>query len=144
MEIKNTILAYFSIIILLVFFGCTETKDLEINLCNECVIVNKTIYESINTGNYNITAINLDGDLLAVTISASGCDGDSWKATLVDANQVLESFPIQRNIKISLENNEACLAVITKEFTFDINGLKENESSIILNLEGWKEQITYN
>jgi hypothetical protein len=142
MKIRKTILAYFSIIML--FIGCSETKDLEINLCNECVIVNKTVYNSTNTANYSITAVSVSGDLLTINISASGCSGNSWNATLVDANSIAESFPIQRNIKISLENNEACLAVITKDFTFNIKELKENESTIILNLEGWNEQIIYN
>lgn len=110
---------------------------------NESVIVANSLYTSTKTNNYSITDVKINEDLLTVKISSSGCSGDSWQAFLVDANVILESYPVQRNVKIALENNEACLAVFEKEFTFDISILKETFSELYLNLEGWNTQIYY-
>ena len=125
------------------FLSCNE-NDVTDNYLNEAVIINNSLYNNTVTNNYSISNIQLNGNNLTLKISASGCSGDSWKAVLIDANEILESFPVQRNIKLALENNEACLAVFEKEFTFDISILKEDFSEIILNLEGWNAQISYN
>lgn len=137
-------LKYAFILILFTFFNCSETTEPILNSCNECVLINNALFKDTKTNNYTINNVVLVDNFLTITVFASGCSGDSWKATLVDANQILESNPIQRNIKISLENKEACLAVFEKDFTFDIQILKENQNAIILNLEGWNTQINYN
>jgi len=127
----------------LLFLSCEEKENLNINKCNECVVISKDLYNKTTTNNYTINNVTLVGDLLTVKIGASGCNGESWKATLIDANQLLESYPIQRNVKILFENDEDCLAVFEKEFTFYIKELKENQSEAVLNLEGWDSQINY-
>jgi len=131
------------IIALVAFFACSESTEKPLDICNECVLIDNVLFNNTQTNNYTISNVILVDNSLTITISASGCSGDNWKATLVDANQILESFPIQRNTKILFENNEACLAVFEKDFTFDIQKLKENQDSIIINLEGWNTQINY-
>lgn len=126
------------------FFACSETKETTLDVCNECVVIDNTLYNKTQTNNYTINHVVLNEGFLTLKISASGCSGNSWVATLVDANQILESNPIQRNIRISFQNKEACLAVFEKEFTFNIKELKQNKSEIILNLDGWNTQINYN
>lgn len=131
------------LLLISVVISCTE-KDTTDIIFDGSVIINSNIYQETITNNYTITSINLNENLLTIKISSSGCSGDSWNGILVDANETLESFPVQRNIKLSLENNEACLAVFEKEFTFDISKLKEGFDQVILNLEGWNSQINYN
>lgn len=138
MKLKNIFL-----ITLLSFFACSESKETNFNICNECVVISNELYKSTNTDNYSILDIAINEDLLTIKIGASGCSSNSWVATLIDADEVLESFPIQRNIKLLLENNEACLAFFEKEFTFNIKELKENQPEVILNLAGWSQQINY-
>lgn len=122
--------------------SCDDKND-AIILEHESVVINNVLYnETIN--NYIITDVQLNENLLTIKISTSGCNSNNWKAVLIDANEILESFPIQRNIKLYLENNEACLAVFEKEFTFNISILKEGFSEIVLNLNGWNNQINYN
>lgn len=129
--------------LILSFISCNDQNKLD-HLQNESVIINEYLYKETNSNNYTISNATLNGDLLTIKISSSGCSADSWSAILIDANEVLESNPIQRNIKLSLENNEACLAVFESEFIFDVKILKEDFASIILNLEGWNTQINYN
>ena len=139
MKLKNIFL-----FALLAFFACSDSEETTMNLCNECVVINNNLYNNTKTDNYTINNVQLNGDLLIIKIGASGCNGNSWKATLIDANEILESDPIQRNIKLSLENEEACLAVFEKEFTFNIKVLKEDFPEVLLNLERWNAQISYN
>ena len=122
--------------------SCSE-KNNDTDVQNDTVIINSNLYKVVKTNNYTITDVQLNGNKLTIKISSSGCSGNSWKAKLIDANEILESNPVQRNIKLSLENNEACLAVFEKEFEFNIQILKENFSEIILNLDGWNSQINY-
>lgn len=124
------------------FFSCDE-EDVNDNFENESVIIDNNLYKQTGTNTYRISDVQLNGNNLTIKISSSGCDSNSWKAILVDANVILESSPIQRNIKLSLKNDKACLAVFQKEFTFDISILKENFDSLFLNLEGWDSQILY-
>lgn len=126
-----------------IFTSCDDKND-AIFLENETVIIDNNLYKETATNNYTITNVKLNGNLLTIKISASGCDGNSWKAILVDANEILESSPVQRNIKLSLENKELCLAVFEREFTFDLSILKEDFSDFFLNLEGWNSQIYFN
>lgn len=125
------------------FISCSDSDTINIDLCNECVLINKDVYDTTTTNNYTINSVKLIGDLITVQIISGGCNGNSWVATLIDANQILESNPSQRNIIIRFENNEACFAIVEKKFTFNIKELKENQTEILLNLEGWNTQINY-
>lgn len=140
LKMKNLLVLIASVFL---FASCDDKND-AIILDNESVIINNMLYNETVTNNYTITDVQLNENLLTIKISSSGCDGNSWKAVLIDANEILESHPVQRNIKLSLENNEACLAVFEREFTFDITILKEDFSEVILNLERWNSQINYN
>ena len=135
------------ILIILLFlisiFSCEENIVSD-DFRNESVIIDSNLYNQSESNNYSITNVQLNGNNLTIRISSSGCSSDSWKAILIDANEILESYPVQRKIKLSLENNEACLAVFEKEFTFDISSLKEDYDTVLLNLKGWDTQINYN
>lgn len=141
---KITMMKKIFLYMLLISLSCSDSVDVNFDLCNECVIIDNALYNSSKAANFTINNVFLHEDFLTIKIGASGCGSSSWKATLVDANQILESNPIQRNITIIFENNEACLAVFEKEFTFNIKKLKEDQSKIILNLNGWNTQINYN
>ena len=130
-------------VFLISIFSCEENVVSD-DFRNESVIIDSNLYNQSESNNYSITNVQLNGDNLTIRISSSGCSSDSWKAILIDANEILESYPIQRKIKLSLENNEACLAVFEKEFTFDISSLKEDYDTVLLNLKGWDTQINYN
>ncbi len=131
-----------AIVFFLSLFSCQKNKH-ETNLeCGESVIVNNVLYNTTSTDNYTITNVKIEGNCLFITIGSSGCN-DDWKATLIDANQISESNPEQRNLKLSLENNQMCLAYFTKEFSFDIRKLQTNNHQIVLNLATWNQQITY-
>lgn len=124
------------------YFSCSDQNTVDTTV-SETVIINSNLYKEADSNLYTINNVSLNGNLLSIKITSSGCSGNSWKAVLIDANEILESYPVQRNIKLALENKEACLAIFEKEFTFDISALKDGFSKVILNLEGWNYAINY-
>lgn len=91
----------------------------------------------------SILNARIDGDCLYVEFGASGCSGNSWTWELIGNHEIAESFPVQRSIKFSLNNNENCAAYFEKEVGFDITQLQLTEYDIIkLNLANYG-QLTY-
>lgn len=107
------------------------------------VLINEDMYNNTETNSYTITSASISGDYLSVTIKSSGCNGSTWQATLVDSGIIAESNPIQRFLKIKLVNEEVCLAIVNREFVFNIKELKENEDLVTLNLAKWQSLLNY-
>ena len=61
----------------------------------------------------------------------------------IDSEAILESNPPQRNLRLSLKNDELCQAFITKEITFDIDILQVDGNNVLLNLINSGDQILY-
>ena len=80
---------------------------------------------------------------MKINFSSSGCNGDTWELKLIDSEDILESNPPQRNLRLSLKNEESCLAYITKELTFDISNLQVNGNKVQLNLTNSDKNILY-
>ncbi|WP_299521328.1 hypothetical protein [Winogradskyella sp.] len=131
--------------LLLLNFQC---EDDDINLpptdCDRFAIEDNDEYENANSAFFTIIDAEVDGDCLNVEISASGCSGDTWVLQVFSTLDVMESLPVQRNIRAVLTNNEACLAVFTRTFSFDLRNLQvEGENEIMFNLLDYSEPILY-
>lgn len=104
--------------------------------CDASAEINPTLYNSISTDHVVINSLKIENNCLTINYSASGCDGNSWEIQLIDAGVILESYPPQRNLKISLKNEELCDAIITKETSFDISNLIVDSGKTYLNISG--------
>lgn len=62
---------------------------------------------------------------------------------LVDSEEIFEFYPPQRNLKLSLSNQEDCEAFITKEMSFDISNLQVDGNQVQLNITNAEESILY-
>lgn len=120
----------------------TDNASLD-SVCNQIAIVNQSRYTNTQPEGYTISRIQLIDDCLEVEIQAGGCSGDTWNVDLMYSGNVAESNPEQRYLKISLDNPEICLALISKKFTFDLRPLRITRPTILLNLALWDEQIRY-
>ena len=123
------------------FSACDNNNNAEersLNLGNgNVLIVSQSVFESVASVPFTIRDVEIQGDVLRITVSASGCDGSSWRANLIASDIIGRSEPPFRGVKLSFENNEDCLAVITKEFTFNIKNLRvEGSNSVRLNISG--------
>lgn len=120
---------------------CDDDTFVEVP-CGLDVEINATTYEEAES--YAINEAIVDGDCVFITISASGCDSANWVMTLIDSEAVAESLPPQRYLKLSLFNNEVCLAFLSKQENFDLTPLRvEGLNEVLFNIEGLAEPLIY-
>jgi len=90
--------------------------------CTTKVIVDSDKY--VNASDFrNISNLRIEGNCLTFTVNASGCDGSSWIVKLIGSN-VRYSNPPQNILRVHFENNEDCTAVISREFSFNVEPLQ--------------------
>lgn len=112
--------------------------------CGEQVIIDANAYYTATTDQLTINSLEINADCLKINYGSSGCSGDSWILQLADSEAILESFPPQRNLVFSFENNELCEAFFTKELTFDITNLQvDGNQEVILNITNTDDEILY-
>ena len=124
--------------------ACSDdrAKDLAQN-CQSSTLISQEQYESATASSITINSLDIIGDCLKVNFSSSGCNGDKWEVQLIDSGDVLESFPPQRNLKLSLENKEDCQSYITKEITFDVSNLQVDGNQVKLNFPNSEIRVMY-
>lgn len=118
----------------------TPTTD-----CDETCIIDTDLYDN-DTGDVTyILSASIEDDCMSITYSTSGCDSDDWIVNLYDSGNANYSLPPQRDLRLDIGENGACLAIFTKTTSFDISHLQiEEHSSLLLNLKGLEEAIPYN
>ncbi len=128
--------------------GCNKSQDVTIDsplpsTCDTPVVVDADLYENAPADEFQFQSVIIDGSCLKVIVRyGGGCEEVVFQ--LIDASAIMESFPIQRNIRLSLEDNDQCKALITQELFYDLTPLQvEGNSKIILNLQGFQGSLTY-
>lgn len=133
------------VVITVLLLGCSSTVlDPYVDTtCDQVTLIDASKYMNASSAIYTIKEINVNGDCLEISIVSSGCDGNSWKAELIDSEGIMESLIVQRELRLVLENLEICDAIITKTFTFDLRPIQINDDKVILNVKFWDEQVLY-
>jgi len=142
---KPTVILLFSFL-LFTAGACHKCDDCKPRTeCDQITIVDAGLFDTAPDDGLAIQGVELQGDCLAITFSSSGCDGSRWVTKLIDSEAVLESFPVQRVLRLSLQNDEECDAVITRTLSFDLRPVQlEAYDRIILNIDGYEgERILY-
>lgn len=125
--------------------ACNNNGDVVDFLCGDAVLIDRELYDVTTSSDYVITNVTVSDFFITIDMWASGCDGNRMSACLVDSGDVALSLPPMRAIKLAHTNNEDCLAVIERSYTFDLRPILTNESeTIILTLDGWGDQIVIN
>ena len=118
-----------------IFTACDEENEVELLTCEQQTIISATEFQTATSDAVSIDSLDITGNCLSITFSSGGCDGETWQLKLIDSGSVAESLPPQRSLKLALENEEFCLAYITKTITFDIHELEvDGEVSVLLNI----------
>lgn len=120
-----------------------EKDDLVSLECDQKAVLNQEQYENAPADPVTILEAEIKGDFLRIKFGASGCSGETWQVKLVGSEMVNYSLPPQRDIRLSLKNNEDCLAVFGKEMTFDIKDLRASEDKTILNIINGDTSLLY-
>ncbi|MEN8138446.1 MAG: hypothetical protein ABFR62_08430 [Bacteroidota bacterium] len=139
----RTLYKLFGIILFSMFLAsCDKDDDITLN-CDKEVIISEELYSTAPDDQLTIINLKIIDDCLKITFESSGCDGSSWEVKLIDSEEIMESYPIQRRLRLSLKNEEVCDAVIIKEMTFDISKLQVSGDKLLLNITNSGEQILY-
>jgi len=125
------------------FFSCNENDPQEASCDNQAIISNAQ-FNNATSSIITLNSVFINDDCLIVNYSASGCDGDTWILNVIDSDGIIETSPPERTIRITLFNNEACLAFLTKEVSFDITALQVDGNQVILNIVNSNDSVTYN
>ena len=125
------------------FGGCAKSDDSMYADRKNTVKIDHNAYSTAKI-NYTINSAKIIGNTLEVTLNANGCDGNSWKVTLIDAGAIMESNPVQRTIRIDLKNDEICQTNISKKYSFDISKLRvDGVREVSFVLDSWRGEILY-
>ena len=135
-----------------IIFSCSEAEDAPQfqsgqtqTDCDAFIeIISQNEFNALEEPEFSIEDVSISQDCLSVTISDSGCSPENWDINLLTTDAVMESDPLQKNLKVEVLNNEACLAIFQKTKVFDLTPIQHNgDSEIILNIEGWPNPVNY-
>lgn len=132
-----------TIIIGLSFVSCNKETEKQPTVCDQSVIISKDNYTNAPSDQLSISVTELNDGCLKINFGSSGCSGSSWEVKLIDSGVVLYSDPPQRNLRLSLKNQELCAAYIGKEITFNVKDLQVNGNKVLLNITNSGDQILY-
>lgn len=114
-----------------------DIVDVAKRTCNQKVIISPEEYENAPDDSLSITEMKITGNCLNIKFSASGCGGNSWIVKLIDSGDIYESYPAQRRLRLSLDNNELCAAITGKEVSFNVEDLQiSGNDKVMLHISG--------
>ena len=132
------------IALILLTFSCSNDDDNgSQNNCDFETIISEQQYENAPSDQVFINSLSIENGCLEINFSASGCSGDTWEVKLIDSEAVFLSNPPQRNLRLSLNNEELCEAFITKVMSFDITNLQLDSNEVLLNITNSDDSILY-
>ena len=132
--------------ICLFVLGCNSNDEPTIkNKCNvSSEIISSEDFSAVSTSNYAITKVEINEDCIEITFGSSGCGTELWEEHLFSVDSFYTIFPLQRDLKMKLINEELCEAYFIKTVSFDLTPLQIDGQNIVpLNIYGWNEQVSY-
>ncbi|MDW3192686.1 MAG: hypothetical protein R8G66_09975 [Cytophagales bacterium] len=106
------------------------------------VMSNNELFQEVTTAGISIDSAQLLGDYLILDYRSSGCLLSEWEPYLVESEEVLESFPPQRNLKLVTHPIGGCAATKRKRGIFNVKELQVDGGVVILNIAyGFNEEI---
>ena len=107
-------------------------------------IISSEDFSAVSTSNYVITKLEINEDCIEITFGSSGCGTELLKEHLFSVDDFYTIFPLQRDLKMELINEESCEAYFIKTVSFNLIPLQlEGQNLLPLNIYGWNEQVSY-
>jgi hypothetical protein len=117
--------------------ACSEQVEIAQDDCTKFVKLSYFNYDSLRTDPINVISAKVDGDCFLLTLQyGGGCEDHQVNLALIlpecgTPPLLPPTFEIRHNA-----NNDACKALITKEYSFNISGIREdgkNQVEFVLN-----------
>ena len=126
---KRSLIALF-LFSLILLCGCTDQLEIRQNHCQKYIELNYSNYKSLKQDPITIIEVKTEGDCLKLTLQYGG----GCKEHQVDLALILPecgtpplpppTFEIRHDAK-----NDNCKALITKDYSFDISGIREHSKT---------------
>jgi len=110
--------------------ACTEQIETNQNDCTKYVELNYSNYNSLKTDPLSLISAKVEGDCLVLTLQyGGGCKEHQIDLALIQPECGTPPLPpptfeIRHNA-----NDDVCKALITKEYSFDISGIREKDKN---------------
>ncbi len=125
-------------------WGCdSDDSDGSSGMCGESASIQMDGFFDIPSAAFEIESASVSGDCLLVSISSSGCDGESWEVDLIDQGNLIYTNPPQRILRLTLSTTEVCEAYLTRDYSFDLSSLQVISDGVYLNLVDYDEMLFY-
>ena len=133
---KKSVSLFFAVF-LAIGFSCTTQEEILTDSCPKYVELNYSNYNSLPTDPITVKEAKVSGDCLVLTLQyGGGCKEHRVDLALIQPECGTPPLPpptfeIRHNAK-----DDACKALITKEYSFDISGIREkgkSQTDFILN-----------
>jgi hypothetical protein len=134
---------YLFLITLLTITACKKDAGTGTDDCERKVVINKTQFEEIESDEIVVSDFTIVGNCLNITVRGSGCDGNSWVVNIIDSEEVVNTKPAQRKLRVTLRNNELCQAYFARDYSFNLTDLQVEGDSVLLKFEESGEEILY-
>ncbi len=141
---KKSVSLFFAVL-LAIGFSCTTQEEILTDSCPKYVELNYSNYASLASDPIVVKEAKVSGDCLVLTLQyGGGCKEHQVDLALIQPECGTPPLPpptfeIRHNA-----NGDACKALITKEYSFDISGIKESgkhEVEFYLNVKGSENKI---
>ena len=110
--------------------------------CDDTLLVSPDAYKK-DSHPVDIRKVTVGEDCLELTFSFSGCTDDVGMR-LVDMGAVAESNPVQRWLKLIVDDAGLCEAAFVVTKSFDLSPVQARDGdTIIFHLDGWEEPFRY-
>jgi hypothetical protein len=137
----------FITLISIMLIACPGPDDDFFLNCDKLTIINAEDFANAPNDELVINNLEILENCLIINFSASGCDSETWMFELYDSEEILESNPLQRRLRLSLQKNNddinECDLYVIKEISFDISNLQVLDSQVVLNIVNSEDQILY-
>lgn len=126
------LVSIFFTVFLAIGISCTTQEEILTGSCPKYVELNYSNYNSLSTDPLSLISAKVEGDCLIMTLQyGGGCKEHQVDLALIQPECGTPPLPpptfeIRHNA-----NGDACRALITKEYSFDISGIKESGKSEI-------------
>jgi hypothetical protein len=114
--------------------------------CDTFAVLDNSIYNDGPDDPYFLREASVEGDCLYLRFQyGGGCEEVDFQ--LVSAFQLGETAPLTRFVRLALDDDDNCEALITEEVTFNLNPLRvegDNELRLLIrNPEGEDLSVNY-
>ncbi len=118
--------------------------------CDKVTLVDNALFNETEASSF--IAAEIAGNCISISFAhAPECSDRINDVNLIDSGNILESFPVQRNLKFNTtpfqeataSQNLLCDALQISTTSFDISNLAAPNEVVILNIEGFENEIRF-